>query len=238
MRWRRQIPWIFALLLLVACGAAGIWWWHQGRQERSQDGPIRTAAKRYGVDPALVKAIVWRESRFNPKARGRSQEIGLMQLREEAAQEWADAEELYTFEHEHCVDPLTNTLAGTYYLSKLLRRYTRTDDPVPYALADYNAGRANVIKWNNGEASTNSAVFIEQIGFPGTREYVRSVMERCKRYRPLISFPKKKATSSASRGSSKLRARLQPGLLAKHSQQRSGRQLPRLVDPGIQLVLQ
>lgn len=56
---------------------------------------------------------------------------------------------------------------------------------MPYALADYNAGRGNVLKWNDGAAATNSAVFIEQIGFPGTREYVAAVTWRHAFYRLL-----------------------------------------------------
>ncbi|MCX6928251.1 MAG: lytic transglycosylase domain-containing protein [Verrucomicrobia bacterium] len=180
MKWCWQA---LIMALLVAGGLVGYWWW-QGRLERSQDGPIRAAARRYNVPPALIKAIVWRESRFHPGARGRAEEIGLMQLREEAAREWASAEHLDTFEHEHCFDPVTNTLAGTFYLKKLLGRYQQTDNPLPYALADYNAGRGNVLKWNQGAATTNSAVFIQQIGFPGTRDYVRSVMLRYAHYRP------------------------------------------------------
>ena len=171
--------------VLLLSGLIAYRWW-QGRLERSQDGPIRAAAERYGVEPALVKAVVWRESRFNPKARGRAQEIGLMQLREKAAQEWADAEHIAGFDHEHCLDARTNTLAGTFYLKKLLKRYRRTDNPLPYALADYNAGHGNVLKWNRGAAATNSVVFIEQIGFPGTKDYVKSVLRRYARYRPLF----------------------------------------------------
>jgi soluble lytic murein transglycosylase len=53
---------------------------------------------------------------------------------------------------------------------------------VPYALADYNAGRGNVLKWMKGAATTNSEAFIEQIGFPSTRHYVRTVVERRKKY--------------------------------------------------------
>lgn len=169
-------------LLLVLAGAG--YWWRLGRIERSQDGPILAAARRYEVEPALVKAVVWRESRFNPHVRGRAKELGLMQIQEEAAREWADAERIGGFEHEQCLDAGTNTLAGTWYLKKLLKRYVQTDNPVPYALADYNAGRGNVLKWNRGAAATNSAVFIEQIGFPGTKAYVKSVMRRCDRYRP------------------------------------------------------
>jgi len=170
------------IFLLIMAGAGMLYWWRSNRLEHSQDAPINTAAKRYGVEPALVKAIVWRESRFNSSVRGRAQEIGLMQIQEIAAQEWANAEHITGFEHEHCFDPGTNTLAGTWYLKKLLRRYTKTDNPLPYALADYNAGRGNVLKWNSGEAATNSAVFIEQIRFPGTKAYVKSVMVRYQHY--------------------------------------------------------
>ena len=171
------------LLAFLLVAAVAIYLWRNSRVEQSQDHPIRVAAARYGVEPALVKAVVWQESRFNPSVRGRAQELGLMQIREEAAREWADAEHLRGFEHEHCLNPQTNTLAGTWYLKKLLKRYAQTDNPIPYALADYNAGRGNVLKWNTGEASTNSAVFIEQIGFPGTKAYVKSVLHRYQKYR-------------------------------------------------------
>jgi soluble lytic murein transglycosylase len=171
---------VFVWLLIAA---ALVFWWWQGRLERSQDRPILAAARRYSVDPALVKAIVWRESHFHPNARGRAHEIGLMQLQEEAAQQWADAEKLSSFVHEHCLDPVTNTLAGTFYLKQLLRRYERTDNPIPYALADYNAGRGNVVRWIQGAAATNSALFLQQIGFPSTSSYVQAVMKRHQHYR-------------------------------------------------------
>lgn len=179
MKWRR-VTLGFCVLL---AGGAGVYWWWQEWLEHSQDGPIRAAAQRYGVPPALVKAVVWRESRFHPRARGRAQEIGLMQLRETAAQEWADAEGLASFEPERCLDSRTNTLAGAWYLRKLLARYARTDDPLPYALADYNAGRANVLRWGYAGGATNSAAFIRQIGFPTTKAYVKAVIARYQAYR-------------------------------------------------------
>jgi soluble lytic murein transglycosylase len=182
VKWRRLR---LILVLLLVGGAAAYWWW-QGRLERSQDRPIRAAAQRYGIEPALIKAIVWRESHFHARARGRAGEVGLMQLQEAAAREWAAAEHLDRFEHEDCLDPGTNTLAGAWYLQKLLRRYAQTDNPLPYALADYNAGRGNVLKWNQGAAATNSNSFVEQIGFPGTKAYVRSVLRRYASYQPLF----------------------------------------------------
>jgi soluble lytic murein transglycosylase len=87
------------------------------------------------------------------------------------------------FDYLACLDPGTNTLAGAWYLKKLLLRYKQTDDALPYALADYNAGRGNVLKWMHGSAATNSVAFTAQIGFPGTKAYVQSVIRRIGHYR-------------------------------------------------------
>ena len=165
-------------------------WWQIARLESSQDSNILAAARRHGVEPALVKAVVWRESRFDPLARGRKGEIGLMQIMKDTAQEWATAEKIRLFQHEQLFDPARNLEAGTWYLAKLLRRYPNTDNPRPYALADYNAGRGNVLRWAKAAAATNSQSFIEEIGYPSTRDYVRSVMKRYEKDRK--TFPPKK----------------------------------------------
>jgi len=178
---RHAVALIFVFLLSSA--AAYLWW--QNRLEKRFLPQLEAAAQRYSVDPLLVRAVAWRESRFKADARGSRGEIGLMQVQEVTAQEWADAEHVLAFEHAACLDPGTNALAGAYYLGKLLKRYSGTDDPVPYALADYNAGRGNVLKWNGGSAVTNSAAFVQQIGFPSTRRYVQSVMRRYALYRLL-----------------------------------------------------
>jgi soluble lytic murein transglycosylase len=171
------------LALLVTVGLAAVGWGYGYWRAHRFDGCIRTAARRYGVDPALVKAVVWQESRFRPRAVGRAEEYGLMQVRELAAVEWSTSQGVRGFELEHLFDPGTNTLAGTWYLARLLKRYARTDDPLPYALADYNAGRGHVLRWNQGVAETNAAAFVEQIGFPGTRRYVENVVRRRDEYR-------------------------------------------------------
>ncbi len=194
MRWR---PFL-ALILLLLGGTGGYWWWYE-RRDHSQDIPILAAARRYGVEPALVKAVVWRESRFNPVRRGRAGEIGLMQIRESAAGDWSRAEHLPAFSPDALFDPATNTLAGSWYLQHLLKRYTQTDNPLAYALADYNAGRANVLKWQHGPALTNSQAFLDQIGFPGTRNYVKSVLQREQHYRPIFPPAALPSTSVSSR---------------------------------------
>lgn len=161
------------------------YWWGQ-RLEHSQDNPIRNAARKYRLEPALIKAVVWRESYFNPKVLGKAGEYGLMQIREDAAREWAEAEHIDNFDPESLIDPYTNTLAGTWYLRKLLSRYQNTDNPLPYGLADYNAGRGNVLRWNKGDAKTNSFLFMQQMDYPGTRRYIELIADRCLYYKPVF----------------------------------------------------
>lgn len=169
------------LVALVVVGIL-VWWGYEYWKEQRFDPFILAAGKRYQLDPALIKAVIWRESRFHPGVRGRAGELGLMQIREGAAREWAAAERLPAFDHAACLDPATNILAGSWYLKKALGRYTRTDDPKPFALADYNAGRGNVLKWQIATATTNSSEFIDQIQFPSTRDYVISILHRADTY--------------------------------------------------------
>ena len=172
---------LFVLILLGSL--VGLFERWRFRREHSQDGVILTAGSRYEVDPALVKAVVWRESWFDPAVRGTSGEIGLMQIREPTARDWAAAERLLLFTHAQLFDPGKNTLCGTWYLHRLLRRYQGTDNPLPYALAAYNAGPGHVARWRAGAGSTNSDVFLRQLDFPGTRRYVETVTRQYSRYR-------------------------------------------------------
>jgi soluble lytic murein transglycosylase len=157
--------------------------WVQAQRARKYDSQIVAAATRYRIDPLLVKAVIWQESRFDQFARGKAGEIGLMQIMEESALEWAEAEKMKDFSQARLWDASSNIYAGTFYLSKLLKRYTNTDNPLPYALADYNAGRTHVLRWNKGAARTNSQVFLAQMDYPGTRKYALSIMKQYEHYR-------------------------------------------------------
>ncbi len=185
--WKEGRAWprIIAAGIAAATVAAAVWWFGWGAEAeraRKVEAYIGEASRRYGVDPALVRAVVWRESRFRPEVRGRAGELGLMQVGALAAEDWAKAEGLEGFEHRELEDPRRNVLAGTWYLGHLLRRYEGTDQPEVFALADYNAGRSNVRRWIAGEARTNGAAFLRSMDFPGTRRYVESVLARREKY--------------------------------------------------------
>ncbi len=184
-RWKW---WLFAVILLG--GAFALYDRYRSHRENSQDKVILAAAARHGVDPALVKAVVWRESWFDPRAKGTSGEVGLMQIMKATGSDWAKAERVNLFTHFQLYDPAKNTQCGAWYLRRLLLRYQRADNPLPYTLAAYNAGPGNVANWSRGAAATNSAAFVSQIGFPGTKQYVQDVMKRYERYRRV--FPARK----------------------------------------------
>ena len=173
----------FRIIIALAFVALFLQWIYRWNRERRYDPLILAASQRYGIDPALVKAVIWRESRFHASARGRVGEIGLMQVREPAAYEWAAAEKKPNFSPRFLYDPDTNIFAGAWYLSQLLKRYRGTGDPVAYALADYNAGRTHVLRWMHGAAKTNSAEFLQRMDFPGTRRYIESVRRRYEHYK-------------------------------------------------------
>ncbi|HEV3409070.1 MAG TPA: lytic transglycosylase domain-containing protein [Chthoniobacterales bacterium] len=147
---------------------------------QQHDAIIRAVAARHQVDPMLVKAIVWRESRFDPMKYGTAGERGLMQVTEPAAREWAKESKVENFRVEELFDPKVNLDAGTWYLARALQRWKHQPDPVPFALAEYNAGASRAQRWAGGDDAPpmSSQAFRDNIDFPGTRKYVDSVVAR------------------------------------------------------------
>jgi soluble lytic murein transglycosylase len=173
--------WIWIILVLLGLDVAVFMWWRTQQRENAFDTEIQQAATACGVAPELIKAVVWRESRFNPDARGSSGEYGLMQIQEIAANEWATAVNNKDFKPEHLLNPQTNLLAGTWYLSKWSNRSPHTDNPQPFALAAYNAGPTKARGW--AKDTNSSEEFIGRIDYPATKDYVLSVQKRTQHYR-------------------------------------------------------
>ncbi|MFZ4775566.1 MAG: lytic transglycosylase domain-containing protein [Terrimicrobiaceae bacterium] len=156
------------------------------------DELIAQSATRYGVSPSLVKAVIWRESRFQPGMLGAHGERGLMQVTEGAAQDWAKAEKIETFLPADLLDPKTNIEAGSWYLANALKHWAAKDDPVPFALAEYNAGRTRVKRWekSSGMGGGFGAGDLSSImDFPATRAYVRSIVARHRDFQRAAEFP-------------------------------------------------
>jgi len=146
------------------------------------DAEIASVSARHGVDPLLVKAVVWQESRFHPDKLGGHGERGLMQVTEPAAQDWVDALDIETFVPEDLLDPKTNLEVGTWYLSQALRHWSSQEDPLPFALGEYNAGRSRVKRWSGG-AQISAKELASAMDIASTRAYVAAVRDRYEYYK-------------------------------------------------------
>ncbi|MBA2270237.1 MAG: lytic transglycosylase domain-containing protein [Chthoniobacterales bacterium] len=153
--------------------------WVSPQRFQQYDQLIRTVAEEHRIDPMLVKAVIWRESRFDPMKFGGAGERGLMQLTEGAAKEWAQDSRIADFRVEELMDPKVNVQAGTWYLARAMKRWSKQSDPVPFALAEYNAGASRAQRWAGGDDIVIPPnTFRDNIDFPGTRKYVDQIMAR------------------------------------------------------------
>ena len=162
---------------------------------RRFDSLIVKVAREYDLDPRLIKAVVWRESRFQADMTGRNGERGLMQVSEIAARDWAAAKGVRDLHPEEMLTPEVNLEIGTWYLSKAVQRWNSEDNAVPFALAEYNAGKSRVDRWvrtalQKGKGQPVTAeTFQDSIDFPSTARYVRAILARYdfyKRRGPLL----------------------------------------------------
>jgi soluble lytic murein transglycosylase len=150
-------------------------------RHNAYDDAIASAAARHGVDPLLVKAVIWQESRFHPDKRGAHGERGLMQVTEPAAQDWVKGEGIETFVPTDLLDPKTNIEVGTWYLGRALRHWGSQKDPLPFALGEYNAGRSRVNRWSRGE-QISAEELRTAMDIASTRAYVAAVSQRYRYY--------------------------------------------------------
>ena len=158
--------------------------WISPARFQQHDALIRSVAAEHHLDPMLVKAIVWRESRFDAQKYGSAGERGLMQVSERAAQEWANQNRIENFRVEELFDPKVNLEAGTWYLRRAVEHWANQPDPIPFALAEYNAGASRAQRWaGSNDIPIPPDIFRAKIDFRGTRKYVDSVMARLEFYK-------------------------------------------------------
>jgi soluble lytic murein transglycosylase len=159
--------------------------WISPARFQQYDGMIQSVATAHRLDPMLVKAVIWRESRFDPQKYGSVGERGLMQVSEKAANEWARENKIDNFRVEELFDPQKNLDAGAWYLQRAWQHWEQEPDPLPFALAEYNAGASRAQRWAGGEQAPamTAKAFLSNIDFPNTRKYVDSIIARYQFYK-------------------------------------------------------
>src|SRR5438105_15087560 len=134
-------------LLVVAIGVAFAYvhggapgWFQRLRYPLRYEQIVRGHARNYRLDPALLAAVIYQESKFRADAKSDSGAIGLMQLKPETAKGIAIRTGGNRFQTSDLYNPEINVRYGAWYLRHLLNKYgdERT------SLAAYNAGQHNV----------------------------------------------------------------------------------------------
>jgi soluble lytic murein transglycosylase len=163
---RRLLPVLVVGAALVAAfayvDATEPGWYVRLRYPLHYDAIVRGHARNYRLDPALLAAVIYQESKFHVHARSSSGAIGLMQLLPATAKGIAIHTGGTRFQVSDLDDPEINVRYGAWYLRHLLDKY----DDERTALAAYNAGQDNVDRWR---AEGRGIAFAE------TRHYVKRV---------------------------------------------------------------
>lgn len=140
---------------------------------------IRQQAAQKNLDPALVAAVIYAETKFDSRPSSAGAE-GLMQLLPRTADFLARRSGATTFRVSDLENPAVNIAYGSYYLRYLLDEYHGNE---VLALAAYNGGETNVNRWLHAAQSAGRAFTVSQIPFPQTQAYVLKVMQAQRDYR-------------------------------------------------------
>ena len=137
-------------------------WYERIRYPLRYSEYVRVHAREHGLDPALVAAVIYQESKFRSDAKSSSGAIGLMQITPETARGIAIRTHGSMFHTSDLYNPEINIRYGAWYLKNLFEKYGSEE----LVLAAYNAGQGNVDRWRaNGEP----------VQFAETRAYVKRV---------------------------------------------------------------
>jgi soluble lytic murein transglycosylase len=140
---------------------------------------IRQQSALKGLDPALVAAVIYQESKFEDRTSSAGA-LGLMQLLPGTAHFIAHKSGGTQFTTKDLSTPQVNISYGTWYMRYLSRRYGGNKT---LAVAAYNAGENNVDRWVQRAGGEHGFQPKRDIPFPETRGYVQSVLEHEKLYR-------------------------------------------------------
>jgi soluble lytic murein transglycosylase len=183
----RQIVIVVILLLAIVVTADIIyesgWFWRLIYPLEYKE-VISHYSTKYELDPYLVSAIIYVESRFVPEACSHKGALGLMQIMPDTGFWIAKELDYHDFKGDLLYDPELNIEFGCWYLSNLQQEFGNN---INIILAAYNAGSGNVNDWLKKEWDGKGDSLVK-LPFSETREYVDQVISVYKQYLWLYRF--------------------------------------------------
>jgi soluble lytic murein transglycosylase len=157
---------------------------------------IQKHAAIYGLDPFLIAALVAQESTFDPVIRSSANAVGLMQVLPSTGRQFARKMKIPRYTPSRLTDPETNVRLGTAIFADSIKRF----GGVHFALAAYNAGDHRVAAWLRERQGMDQDVFIDDIPFPETQNYVRRILGTAEDYRRLYGSAAQKPQPARTEG--------------------------------------
>lgn len=132
---------------------------------------VEKYAKEYELEKSLVNAVIFCESHFEPEVVSSADAVGLMQITQETGY-WVSEQIQLNTDTVDLTDPDTNIRIGCWYLHWLLEKFDGVEET---ALAGYNAGHGNVVKWLADDEMSKDGITLDEIPFEETKNYVKKV---------------------------------------------------------------
>lgn len=143
---------------------------------------VNQYAKEYSLDPYLVYSIIRVESNYDELANSHKDAKGLMQITDSTG-EWAAKKiKIKNYNEQMLFEPKYNIMIGCWYLNNLIEQF---DGNTTLALAAYNAGSGNVVKWLQDKEYSADGSQLDKIPFGETEKYLSKVKKDYSIYRSL-----------------------------------------------------
>ena len=178
---------ILALVLVVVLGLiyASSTWFLKKRYPMLYRDIILLYSSEYELDPYLVFAVIWVESKFDSRATSRRGARGLMQIVPTTGSWAAEKLGIEEYDDDSLYDPDINVKIGCWYISYLKKLFS---EDMNLVLAAYNGGSGNVRKWLNDSRYSRDGKTLDKIPFNETKNFVDRVWHAYERYKKLYSL--------------------------------------------------
>ncbi|MBQ3115462.1 MAG: lytic transglycosylase domain-containing protein [Clostridia bacterium] len=139
---------------------------------------VNASAEKYGLDPAVIYAVIKIESGFKRDVESKKGAKGLMQITDGTAEYIA---KLLGVKEYNLLDEKTNIEFGSFYLRYLLNKFTALET----AIVAYNAGEGVVSYWLSQKQYSDDQITLKAIPYKETRDYIKKFNKSFAKYHKL-----------------------------------------------------